>query len=75
VAFDGASADVLLAPDAAGELVLAEDPCWVGGELDEQLEFQAAEAHGLAGDVDGSCGEVDGGAGGSGRAGVARGRC
>jgi hypothetical protein len=55
VAFDGAAADVLLAPDAACELVFAE----VCGELDEQLKLQAAEADILAGDVHRSCGEVD----------------
>ena len=59
MAFDGAAADLLAAPDAACEFVSAEDPCGVAGELDEQLELEAAEVHGLAGDVDGSCGEVD----------------
>jgi hypothetical protein len=37
VAVDGPSAD-LTAPDAARELVAAEDPHRVAGELDEQLE-------------------------------------
>jgi hypothetical protein len=32
-------------PDAAGELVLAEDSYRVAGELDEQRELQAAQAN------------------------------
>jgi hypothetical protein len=59
VAVDGACLDLLLAPDAAGEFVFAEDACRVAGELDEQLELQAAEARRRVVDVDGACGEVD----------------
>ncbi len=58
MAVDGALVDVAV-PDAPGELVLAEDPQWVAGELDQQLELQAADMHDVAGDRHRACGLVD----------------
>src|SRR5215218_5070832 len=59
VAVDGALADLLAAPDAPGQLVLAEHAGRVAGELGEQLELQAADMHRDAHDGDGLRGEVD----------------
>jgi len=59
VTVDGAFADLLVAPDAARELVLAEDAERFAGEFDEQLVLQAAEMHDAAGDGDALGCQVD----------------
>ncbi|MEA2271823.1 MAG: hypothetical protein QOI98_531, partial [Solirubrobacteraceae bacterium] len=60
VAVDGAVADLPVTPDAPGQLVLAEHPRGLVGELDQQLELQATDVHRGTGDGDGLGGQVDG---------------